>query len=101
MSADKMPRLPMPALGFVAVDFSTGRWAESSPAVGQAAFEADQMHAYARAYAAEQSRGLVEALEVIADSTTLINTLTFARTAIQRYQTIARAAIAKATGSDE
>ena len=48
MSADNMP--PLPELSFLGDDRSYG-------------YDAEDMHAYARAYAAEQTRELVEALE--------------------------------------
>jgi hypothetical protein len=54
MSADKMP--PLPPQTCMARDTYTGEQAFG--------YEADDMHAYARAYAAEQTRELVEALEV-------------------------------------
>ena len=58
MSADKMPPLPDTDYGLAFYD--EGGMHE---APGQG-YTTDQMHTYARAYAAEQTRELVEALEL-------------------------------------
>ncbi len=83
MSADKMPKLPKSCC---ASDWG-GKYSEPL-------FTVPAMHAYARAYAAEQVRELVEALEAIADPTTRTDGM-FAHFALQRFQAIARYAIAK------
>ena len=62
MSADKMPPLPEPWVTD-SEECGTGHDGESLYQ-DIPLFTADQMHAYARAYAAEQTRELVEALEL-------------------------------------
>jgi hypothetical protein len=54
MSADKMPPLPEPAMKAVNL---------AAYGIDPSVYTADQMHAYARAYAAEQTRELVGAAE--------------------------------------
>jgi hypothetical protein len=75
MSADKMPPLPETTLAEVRNNFlKESRLSETGAAYWgrnwhevRKFYTADQMHAYARAYAAEQTRELVEALQVLLD----------------------------------
>jgi hypothetical protein len=64
MTDDKMPPLPEPEAFFSVDDF--GKWRESRS--GTPMWTDDKVRAYARAYAAEQVRELVEGLQSAVDA---------------------------------